>query len=504
MRMSYGRLFLTAIITLGLQACGGGGGGGGGALGLGGLPIAPIEPVSMTVSVNGKVISPSPPSNGRSMPEYQIKAGDKIEVTANQPVRWTPDDDHGFDEAIADSDYAYTNVDPRYSERGFLKFRNLSINSNKWSAQIVNLDSRGDQGSLITGISASVQPNTSFTDKQFSSFYLKVSAGDPRNGTYEFFSAGGFQKKLRLDFDAKAYELVGHDASKLTGMFVSDDKEPGTYVFEGKNIKAASNIARFRLAAKKTTTTSADMVVGALPPEDGASAQPFIAMAHRSEPLRAAALGGIYNRFGIERVNGATGSTNSAINQFSISADGSRLELCTDHYVFSAAGCSVSDLKKYVVTAGARVGFWRATNVADAKDSEDFFAMRMNGEVVVLSAGKLSANPLTSVFRLALPVHSPWRDVVAYGASTDGAWNKVTVSGGGSALSRDYLKSDGSKGRLDFSIKDLGNRSDLKDIATSAPELEDYIGIQSTNLSLLIGAPTPAYTGLLQINLNEQ
>ncbi len=109
--------------------------------------------------------------------------------------------------------------------------------------------------------------------------------------------------------------------------------------------------------------------------------------------------------------------------------------------------------------------------------------MRMNGEVIVLSAGKPSAKPSTSVFRVGLPVNSQWRDVVAYSASNDGSWNKVVVSGNANSLSRDYLKSDGSRGKLDFSIKDMGNRSDLKDVATPSVDLEDYIGIQGTNLS---------------------
>lgn len=130
--------------------------------------------------------------------------------------------------------------------------------------------------------------------------------------------------------------------------------------------------------------------------------------------------------------------------------------------------------------------------------------LRVNGEVVVLSAGKLAADPAKTVFRAGLPVRSQWRDVVAYGASTNGGWSKLTASANATNLNRDTLKSDGSRSKLDFSIQNLGSRADLKDVEPKTPASENYIGIQSTNLSLLIGTPTPATTGLLQIHLNEQ
>ncbi len=41
-----------------------------------------------------------------------------------------------------------------------------------------------------------------------------------------------------------------------------------------------------------------------------------------------------------------------------------------DHYVFSVIGCSSSGLKTYTVTVRDQFEFWRATNVADANDSE--------------------------------------------------------------------------------------------------------------------------------------
>lgn len=506
MRKSYGRLLLAAVVALGLQACGGGGGGGGGgvgALGLGGLPTVPTDAVTMTVSVNGKVVTPTPPASGKAYPEVRIKAGDRVEVTTNLPVRWTPDDDHGFDEAIAESDYYNTDGGSRSADRGFLKFRNLSITGTKWSAQIVNIDPRSEEGWPIIGLLASIPSGGSFTNTQFAAVYLNTSPGDPRNGTYEFFSAGGIQKKLRLDFDAKVYELVGKDTRKLTGSFAADDKEPGSFVFDDKG-NAAANIARFRLAAASNPAAyaSADLIVGALKPEDGATAQPFIAMTRRAAPLNAGELAGTYNRFSIQRTNGAAAT--SVVDQFRISGDGRQLELCTYHYVFAVVGCPPSGLKTYTVAATAPAGFWRATNIADAKDSEDFIALRVNGEVVVLSAGKLAIDPSKTVFRAGLPERSQWRDVVAYGASNEGGWSKVTVSANASNLNRDTLKSDGSRSKLDFSIQDLGNRTDLKDVQPKVSSSESYIGIQSTNLSLLIGTPTPATTGLLQIHLNEQ
>ncbi len=505
MRKSYGRLLLAAVVALGLQACGGGGGGGGGgvgALGLGGLPTVPSDAVTMTVSVNGKVVTPTPPASGKAYPEVRIKAGDRVEFSTNLPVRWTPQDDHGFDEAVANSDYSYADVDPRYGDHGFLKFRNLSITGTKWSAQIVNIDPGSEQGWPIIGWLASIPSGGSFTNTQFAAVYLNTSPGDPRNGTYEFFSAGGVQKKLRLDFDAKVYELVGKDTRKLTGSFAADDKEPGSFVFDDKG-NAAANIARFRLAASNPAAyPSADLIVGALKPEDGATAQPFIAMTRRAAPLNAGELAGTYNRFSVERAYGV-GPT-SSINQFRISGDGRQLELCTEHYVFEVLGCPPSGLKTYAVAATAPAGFWRATNIADSKDSEDFLALRVNGEVVVISAGKLAADPAKTVFRAGLPVRSQWRDVVAYGASTNGGWSKLTVSANATNLNRDTLKSDGSRSKLDFSIQNLGSRADLKDVEPKTPASENYIGIQSTNLSLLIGPPSPAFTGVLQIHLNDQ
>ncbi len=223
-----GELLLAAVVALGLQACGGGGGGGGGgvgALGLGGLPT---DAVTMTVSVNGKVVTPTACEQQAAYPQVGSRraTGSKVRRTCRSGGRLRTI--MASTKPLRTSDYHYTNVDPRYGDHGFLKFRDLSITGTKWSAQIVNLDSRSEQGWPITAWLASAprraHTRTSSSPPSISMLPRAIRAAEPTSS-----SAQVAFEEARLDFDAKVYELVGKDASKLTGSFASDEKEPGTY-----------------------------------------------------------------------------------------------------------------------------------------------------------------------------------------------------------------------------------------------------------------------------------
>lgn len=453
------RIFTVTAVSLAmaLAACGGGGGGGGGG-GLGVLPppatTTPGTATAPTIKVNGAAVQGGGP--------YAIKPGDIVQIDASGAVEWV-------------------------SAGEEITLRNPEIGSSNWKAQLVNGSTQA-KAFKVTARAASSAWDINF----------QIAGGDARNGSYSAYATNGTRQTVALNFDVGTYEWTGSGIATVSGSFVADAGQAGTYLFQSSRITTAANTARFRVGQ--------DIVVGAFPfgvtqaATESFATQPFVAS--RRLETNQAALDGTFNRFGINV--GATAST-SDISQLQISGGGTTLVRCTDNTIYRVDNCPAASLKTWNISPGALSGTWNMVDPTAPADAGLFAMARIGNERIFLLSGKLNGDPKTAVFRIGLPESTQWPAGFGYGSSTVGSWGKVDVRATESF--RDVASQDGSTSNAHNTFATMGTTGPLsmRGISATGSDPRLYFAMQGSHIFAIVGAnnAVTGTNGYLQINLMD-
>jgi hypothetical protein len=400
-----------SLLFVALTGCGGGGGVPGGGFAAGGQPQEPAAKLSATVTVNDAAAVPDREG------AYPVKPGDRVTVTPSAASTWSTETTQG----------------------GLVELRGAAAMELKWTAQLLN---------------AKAQPTTyTVTSKSKESgatarVVLKVGASHVQNGEYQVFATNGTQHKLRLNLDAKTFELSSVTGTVTQGSFSASPSEPGTYVFATNRVRVAEANARFRLTE--------DALVGAFPlelaqsgPFAAYSVQPFVAV--RQLLSEQAALQGIYNRLGIDIT---PSSRDSNIRQVEVLPGGAAALMCDDTEVRSIEACPPAAVVTYAVTPGTPATRWQMTNVSDPGDVSAFSIARVGGQNVYLAAGLSSQQESVSIFRIGLEDTSAWPSAVARGADTAAGWGQFAFDA--TTYTSTLTKFDGTASALAYAASDAG------------------------------------------------
>lgn len=315
---------------------------------------------------------------------------------------------------------------------------------------------------------------------------------DARNGRYKVFATNGTRQWLALNMDTGRYEMTDSAGAVSAGTFASDPSESGTYVFTSDRITSAANTARFRLAT--------DTVVGAFPfavtqaATTSYAVQPFVAS--RALETDAAALDGVYNRFGIDV---ASASASSTISQFQISSNGSTLIRCTNNTIYKISNCPSESLQTWTISAGSTANTWTMTEVTNPTNYSIFSVARLGNQKIFLIAGKLATDPLASVFRIGVSDSSAWPTGTGAGASTQGSWGAVNVQA--TQSTRSAIATDGTTSAA-LNVFGALDPDGMRVITNGGAGLT-YFAMQGAKIFAIVGANSPSTAGYLQINLMD-
>jgi len=330
---------------------------------------------------------------------------------------------------------------------------------------------------------------------------------DPRNGRYAVFAANGSKNALKLDFEARRYEMVEASGHSATGSFSPDAAAPGVYIFSTDRIAGPTSPARFQVTI--------DSVVGAFPfamPSNGSaySVAPFIAARNMvSDATRLQS--GPYNRFRItRRSDGAVDSQTKTLGFGNTLTPGlALLTVCNDEYLDL---CIVE--KYYDVRRGSEPGSWVATNQKDPKDNDSFYVVRIGGRDVLLSVDTDGVSGSTT-FGVALSGFQGWVYHLSPGVYPASMTSRLTVSTRGAygpstlllnSYRTDFINPDGTSGVLDIALEPLrdpqtrrvgSNVRIATDVAIAANQ---YDAMFNGNIAVMVGrSSNPATQGYLQI-----
>lgn len=265
------------------------------------------------------------------------------------------------------------------------------------------------------------------------------STKDPRSGTYKVFAGLGTQHSLTIDPATRSYSTTDEAGVSVSGTFVSDSDEPGTYIFNSDRIKSAINTARFRLAA--------DTVVGAFPfPTrplgDVFQVQPFIAS--RAIASTQSTLDGTYNRFTLYSDNGYLGPRVN--QQIRIMDGGTTMVACNDarwEALYTVDNCPAASRTTYVISQGATAGAWSLKDPSLDQSSPGFFRksgfsiIKVAGQKVYVTAEPSDAGSFYAAFRIGVEEASAWQAVSARGgvagrvsnvnSAADSSWSNASL-----------------------------------------------------------------------------
>ena len=325
-----------------------------------------------------------------------------------------------------------------------------------------------------------------------------AAASDPRNGSFSAFVTNGTRQTLALDFDNKTYTWSDSANAQVTGKFVEDSAQPGTYVFQSSRITTTANTARFRLAH--------DAVVGAFPFQLATSAaesyatQPFVAA--RTLETRQVALDGVYNRFGI---NVSTTTKLSDISQFQISGGGTTLTRCDDATIYRIETCPSASLQTWQLSPGSKSGNWNMVNLTTPGGGTGVMSIALvGGKKVFLIAGQDLDHPGTAVFRIGLPESTDWPAGNAYGGTTAGAWGTLQLRAD-STSTRINVNPNGATTQSVHTYTALLSPDAPKGIRslTNTTTGDDYFAMQGSFMFAIIGAQdnNRVTDGYLQLDL---
>jgi uncharacterized repeat protein (TIGR01451 family) len=233
---------------------------------------------------------------------------------------------------------------------------------------------------------------------------ITTQAIDPRNGTYQAYSADGSIYSLTIDFDSGTYTWVGaaiSDSRSFTGA------ADGGFITNGDE--------RLRVAE--------DLIVGAH--QRGSVSVPYVAARRFATSL--SALGGAYN---LMLRNVAPDGTAPVTRPATARASGNVLQICQDDFeVVQAQSCSVGSLKSFVVSLNGDL--YTAVDSSNGR-SFSFRLARTGAADVLLAAGAGTTGDTTLQFLIGVAENAGLIDSAVAGpglyANLDSDWLNIRLT----------------------------------------------------------------------------